>query len=94
MSSSTKDLKKENDRLLRELSDACLQIVNVQNMCRKIHARAQILEGALASHLTQDRVCSSLEEAKKMVTDTIREGLAEKRAHEWTRPFDEETFDD
>jgi hypothetical protein len=93
MSSSTEDLKKENDRLLRELSDACLQIVNVQNMCRKIHARAEILEGALAFHLTQDRACSSPEEAKKMVADTIREGLAES-THEWARPFDEETFDD
>ena len=91
--SSTEDLKKENERLLRELTDACLQIVDVQNVYKKIYARAEILEGALAFHLTQDGICSSLEEAKKMVADTIREGLAES-THEWARPFDEETFDD
>ena len=90
--SSTEDLKKENDRLLRELSDACLQIVNVQNVCRKIHSKAEILEAALTFHLTQDGVCSSLEEAKKMVANTINEGLAEKSQR--VNPFDEEVFDD
>ena len=92
--SNLQDLQKENERLLRELSDACLQIVDVQNAYRKMLTRSKILEGALTFHLTQDGTCSSLEEAKKMVADTIREGLAEKSAHEWALPFDEETFDD
>ena len=90
--SSIEVLKKENDRLLRELTDACLQIVNVQSVCRKMHTKAEILEAALVFHLTQDGVCASLEAAKKMVVDTISEGLAE-RAKE-ALPSDEEAFDD
>ena len=93
---NSQDLQEENDRLLRELSDACLQIVDMQTAYKKMYDQSKILEETLIFHLTQKRWASpgrTIQEAKKIVTDLISEGLAES-AHEWARPFDEEAFDD
>ena len=67
--SNPKDLKKENDRLARELADACLEIVDTRIAYKKLLEQTNSLEAALILHLIQHG--STALEAQKFVDNVI-----------------------
>ena len=68
------DLKKENERLSRELADACMEVVDTRIAYSKIHSRFNKVRDSFLLHLIEGG--SSLQEAKMRIKESLEENSA------------------
>lgn len=70
---SIKELEAENDRLGRELADACMEIVECSFICRDLYSRLKGTEHAFSKFIVNNKLAVSIEAAeiyvKKLVSD-------------------------
>jgi hypothetical protein len=70
---SIKELEAENDRLGRELADACMEIVDCSFICKDLYSRLKGTEHAFSKFIVNNNLAASIEAAdvyvKKLVND-------------------------
>jgi len=64
---SVKDTREENERLSRELADACSEIIEIQFAFKSLLNKLRGTETAFAQFLFDNNVATSIDDAKKYV---------------------------
>jgi len=70
---SIKEFEAENDRLGRELADACMEIVDCSFICKDLYSRLKGTEHAFSKFIVNNNLAANIEAAdvyvKKLVND-------------------------